>query len=62
MMEKIEFSTKWIKWIKECIMSISYNILVNGSLVDRITPTRGIRQGYPIFPPTFPNMYERPIS
>ena len=42
-MEKMGFSSKWIRWIMECIKFISYLILVNGEPKGHFVPTRGIR-------------------
>lgn len=48
LLEKMEFNKKWIGWIIGCVTSVNYMILVNGSLGNKMTPTRGIRQGDPI--------------
>lgn len=40
-----EFSKKWIGWIKECLSTVSYSILINGSPSGFIQPSRGLRQG-----------------
>ena len=42
-MEKMGFSSKWIRWIMECIKFISYSILDNGEPKGHFVPTRGIR-------------------
>lgn len=34
----------------ECIQSMTYSVLINGEPTEPITPTRGIRQGYPLSP------------
>ena len=31
-MQKMSFGTKWIRWIKRCIATISFSVLINGSL------------------------------
>lgn len=36
---KIGFSTQWVSWIKVCISSISYQVLLNGEPKGRITPS-----------------------
>lgn len=48
MMEEMRFGNKLTNWIKECIISVSYNNLINGSPINKISQTRGIRQGDPI--------------
>ena len=37
----------------ECIIIVSYSILINGSLEGKIQSTRDIRQGDPLFPYIF---------
>ena len=49
-MEKMGFGVKWITLIMRCISSVSYSILVNGESKGDILPSRGIRQGDPLFP------------
>lgn len=47
------FSTRWIQWIKECLSSVSYSILLNGNPHGLIILTRGLRQGDPFSPFVF---------
>jgi hypothetical protein len=47
-MLKMGFARKWVSWVITCIRTVSYSVLVNGSPVGSIKPTRGIRQGDPI--------------
>ena len=44
MMNRMEFCTKWVKWIEGCSKSVSISILVNGSRTDEFSPQRGLRQ------------------
>lgn len=39
---KLGFSTKWVSWIKLCISSVSYQVLLNGEPKGCISPSRGI--------------------
>ncbi|XP_038695403.1 uncharacterized protein LOC119992679 [Tripterygium wilfordii] len=52
-MVRLGFSDEWQKWIMQCISSVTYRVLVNGSSTDLIIPTRGIRQGDPLSPLLF---------
>ncbi|TYK00226.1 LINE-1 retrotransposable element ORF2 protein [Cucumis melo var. makuwa] len=44
------YPLKWRSWIKACISSIQYSILINGRPRGKILPNRGLRQGDPISP------------
>lgn len=57
-MEKMGFDSKWIRLISKCISIVSYSILVNGEPSSVIKPSRGIRQGDPLFPHLFLLCYE----
>ena len=43
----------------ECIQSMTYSVLINGEPTEPITPTRGIRQGYPLSPLPLPSLLGR---
>ncbi|RVX07515.1 putative mitochondrial protein [Vitis vinifera] len=49
-LEKKGFSSKWRKWMRGCLSSVSYAILVNGNAKGWVKASRGLRQGDPLSP------------
>ena len=49
-LEKLGFSQTWLSWIRICITSTSFSILLNGSPFGHFSPGKGLRQGDPLFP------------
>ena len=47
-MQKMGFGTKWIRWIKRCITTSSFSVLINGSPEGFFNSARGLRQGDPL--------------
>ncbi|KAL1220554.1 putative mitochondrial protein [Cardamine amara subsp. amara] len=47
-LKKFGFHETWIKWVMECISTVSYSYLVNESPRGRVNLQRGIRQGDPL--------------
>ncbi|RVW52726.1 LINE-1 retrotransposable element ORF2 protein [Vitis vinifera] len=49
-LEKKGFSAKWRSWMRGCLSSVSYAIIVNGNAKGWVKATRGLRQGDPLSP------------
>jgi len=53
MMSRLDFCSKWIKWIKACLESTSISILLNDNPTEEFIPRRGLRQGDLLVPLSF---------
>ncbi|CAN1836487.1 Putative ribonuclease H protein At1g65750 [Linum perenne] len=44
------FSETWCGWIRSCIRTVRFSVMLNGRALDAFQPSRGIRQGDPLSP------------
>jgi hypothetical protein len=49
-MLKLGFHPTWANWIRICVSTTSFSVLINGSPFGLFTPTQGLCQGDPLFP------------
>jgi len=58
-LRQMGFGERWVAWIKFCISTVRFSILVNGEPVGFFSSGRGIRQGDPLSPFLFTLVMER---
>ena len=58
LLKKMGFGEKWCSWIRTCISTVQFFVLVNGSPANFFGKSRGLRQGDPLSPLLFLVMME----
>lgn len=49
-LKMFDFKARWIQWVKECLSSVLYSILLNSNPRGLIIPSCGLRQCDPLSP------------
>jgi hypothetical protein len=49
-MSRIGFADRWVQLLMTCVRTVKYSVLINSRSYGKILPSRGLRQGDPLYP------------
>lgn len=58
MLQELGFPNLFVKWVMQCLGTVSYSILVNGFPTPPIPAQKGLRQGDPMSPYLFTYIFQ----
>jgi hypothetical protein len=53
MLERCGFGERWRGWVHQCVSTVPFSVLINGTPANFFSSSRGVRQGDPLSPLLF---------